>query len=65
MGSTTNFVSKSKKLTQQQFYEVLCEKLSAVQCDRVHMKQRAMNAVRKANRPYEEIMVSFVCIEAQ
>lgn len=53
--STAIFICKSKRLTQRQFHNMLCEKLLAVQSERVKMKHRAMDAVIKGNRPQEDI----------
>lgn len=56
-GPTTH-ISRNKVLTQNQFYEIVCEKLSAVQRDRTAMKQRARNIARIEGKSYEDIMVS-------
>lgn len=50
--------TRSKHLTQHDFYDVLCDRLTAVNKDRANMKQRAQNLARMNGKSYEEIMVS-------
>lgn len=54
----TTHISRNKVLTQNQFYEIICEKLSSVQRERAAMMQRARNIARIEGKSYEEIMVS-------
>lgn len=54
----TTHYSRSKVLTQNEFYEILYERLSAIQRDRANMKQHARNIAREEGKSYEEIMVS-------
>ena len=55
-GKSANF-SRHKVLTQQEFYEILYDRLSAVEKDRANLKQRAGNIAREAGKKYEDIMV--------
>ena len=57
MAGKTTYFSRSKVLTQQEFYEILYDRLSAVEKDRANLKQRARNIAREAGKNYEDIMV--------
>ena len=57
MAGKMTYFSRSKILTQQEFYEILYDRLSAVEKDRANLKQRARNIAREAGKKYEDIMV--------
>jgi hypothetical protein len=54
--SLTTHYSRNKVLTQNEFYEILYERLSTVQRERANMKQHARNIAREQGKPYEVIM---------
>ena len=56
----TTHYSRNKILTQNQFYDILYERLVAVKKDRANLKQRARNIAREAGKSYEDIMVNCI-----
>ena len=56
----TKHYSRNKRLTQNQFYDILCERLKGVQFDHDYWKQQAQSIAREAGKSYEEIMVSYL-----
>ena len=56
---------KDKPVSKEDFSAMVCERLTAVQKDRDHMRKRAQETARQQGKSYDEIMVRSLTLKHQ